>query len=397
MTPTTLTIVFTDVRDSTGRLMEAGGLVGAAEAARFLSGEMATADEFGATVVKALGDGIMAMFTSATAGVRAAIALQQRADLEARANDRDLFLRIGINVGDVILDDTGDQPDAFGIPVVVARRLCDSAAPGEILITDLVAQIVATSPAVEVGARRSMDLKGIPDPVLACPLVWTPLPERAPCRTVVAEDSTLVRAGIVALLREEGFDVVAEAGTLEELLAATRRHRPALVITDVRMPPNQHDEGIVAAAALRGEQPDLAILVVSQHVEPAAAALLLKHTPTAVGYLLKERISHIDEFLDACRTVAAGGVVIDPLVTERLLAGNDNDLRQLTDREREVLDMMAQGRSNAAIAREANCSPKTLESHVRSIFMKLGLIDDPDENRRVAAVIRYLHEPGART
>lgn len=156
-------------------------------------------------------------------------------------------------------------------------------------------------------------------------------------------------------------------------------------------------EELLAAAALRGEQPDLAILVVSQHVEPAAAALLLKHTPTAVGYLLKERISHIDEFLDACRTVAAGGVVIDPLVTERLLAGNNNDLRQLTDREREVLDMMAQGRSNAAIAREANCSPKTLESHVRSIFMKLGLVDDPDENRRVAAVIRYLHEPGART
>ena len=160
------------------------------------------------------------------------------------------------------------------------------------------------------------------------------------------------------LLREEGFDVVAEVGDRDALLAAARQHRPKLVVTDVRMPPTQTDEGLTAAAVLREEDPDVAVLVLSQHVEPKAAALLLSHSPTAVGYLLKERVSQLDEFVNACRTVADGGVVIDPLVTEQLVRGGHDDevIARLTDREREVLDYMAQGRSNAAIAEEIHCS-----------------------------------------
>lgn len=217
-------------------------------------------------------------------------------------------------------------------------------------------------------------------------------PVAQPITVVVAEDAAIVRAGVVGLLRDEGYDVVADVAHHDALLEATREHRPRLVVTDVRMPPHQSTEGIAAAAQLRGEMPDLAIVVLSQHVEPAAAALLLSRTPTGVGYLLKERITHIDEFLDACRTVVGGGVVVDELVVERLMQGGDKALRRLTDRERQVLDLMAQGRSNTAIARLAFCSAKTVEAHVRSIFMKLDLEDDPDDNRRVAAVVRYLHE-----
>jgi DNA-binding NarL/FixJ family response regulator len=159
------------------------------------------------------------------------------------------------------------------------------------------------------------------------------------------------------------------------------------------MPPTQTDEGLTAAALLRAEDPAVAVLVLSQHVEPKAAALLLHHNPTAVGYLLKERVSLLDEFVDACRHVAAGGVVIDPLVTEQLMrrSPTDDAMERLTEREREVLNLMAQGRSNAAIAAEVHVSTKTLESHIRSIFVKLDLPEDPADHRRVAAVVRWLH------
>ena len=238
-----------------------------------------------------------------------------------------------------------------------------------------------------------LTLKGISAPMAAWSVKWLPLPDRPAIRVVVAEDSVLVRAGVVRLLSEEGFDVVAEVGDRDALLAAARQHRPKLVVTDVRMPPTQTDEGLTAAALLREEDPDVAVLVLSQHLEPKAAALLLSRNPTAVGYLLKERVSHLDEFVDACRTVAEGGVVIDPLVTEQLVRGGQDDdvIARLTDREREVLDYMAQGRSNAAIADEIHCSAKTLETHIRSIFTKLDLPADPADHRRVAAVVRWLH------
>src|SRR5262249_36856796 len=154
----------------------------------------------------------------------------------------------------------------------------------------------------------------------------------------------------------------------EQLLEIVRRQRPDLLVTDVRMPPTQRDEGLRAAIELRAERPALAVLVVSQHVEPAAAAALLDGAGAGLGYPLKERVSDLTEFVDACREVAAGGIVIDPLVSEQLVDRcGDGSLDRLTDREREVLALMAQGRSNAAIARAVHCSPKTLEAHVRSI------------------------------
>ena len=165
---------------------------------------------------------------------------------------------------------------------------------------------------------------------------WLPLPDRPAIRVVVAEDSVLVRAAVVRLLSEEGFDVVAEVGDREALLAAARRHRPKLVVTDVRMPPTQTDEGLTAAAVLREEDPDVAVLVLSQHLEPKAAALLLSHNPTAVGYLLKETGQPPRRVRQRVPDRRGGGVVIDPLVTEQLVRGGHDDdmIARLTDRER---------------------------------------------------------------
>ena len=211
-------------------------------------------------------------------------------------------------------------------------------------------------------------------------------------RVVLADDAVLIRAGIARLLEEDGFEVVAQVGDYQTLIDAAQLHHPDLVITDIRMPPTMTDEGLRAAATLRKEQPSIAVMVLSQHIEATAATSLLTGNPTSVGYLLKERAGDLDEFAAACRAVAAGATVIDPIVTERLLQRRRTStaLDRLTEREREVLDLMAQGKSNSAIARTLYCADKTLEAHIRSIFTKLDLTEQPDANRRVAAVIRWL-------
>jgi DNA-binding NarL/FixJ family response regulator len=167
---------------------------------------------------------------------------------------------------------------------------------------------------------------------------------------------------------------------------------PDLVVTDIRMPPGQDDEGLVAAARIRATHPTTAVLVLSQHIETRAAASLLDSRPAGIGYLLKERVADLDEFVAAVRDVAAGGSVIDPLVAEQLLRrrSSDDELTRLTAREREVLAQMAQGKSNAAIAAELGLGAKTVETHVRSIFQKLDLSESPDGHRRVQAVVRWL-------
>ena len=386
----TMTILFTDVARSTEQLVEAGDIDGVARMTLHLRQSREIVEANGGAVAKTLGDGVMALFHSSSEAVRAAVALQQMADRDNRHSGGPGGLRVGVHVGDVI--DSGDDVDALGLPVVIARRLCDTASTGQVIVSDLVHQLVGTLVDAHAESLGPLTLKGLAVPVAAWTVAWTPLPEQPTIRVVVAEDSLLVRAGIVRLLGEEGFDVVAAVGDRDALLSAARLHRPKLIVTDVRMPPTQSDEGLTAAALLRQEDPDVAVLVLSQHVEPKAAALLLSGNPTAVGYLLKERVSQLDEFVEACRTVADGGVVIDPLVTAQLLNRHDDDaLARLTDREREVLNLMAQGRSNSAISEEIHCSGKTLETHIRSIFTKLDLHGDPADHRRVAAVIRWLH------
>jgi DNA-binding NarL/FixJ family response regulator len=210
-------------------------------------------------------------------------------------------------------------------------------------------------------------------------------------RVVIGEDSVLLLAGLVKLLESAGFEVAATAGDATGLLAAVDTQRPDLVIADVRMPPTHTDEGIRAALAIRAQWPDIAILVLSQYVEERYAADLLSANTSSVGYLLKDRVADVTEFLDALRRVAAGGTALDPEVVAQLLVRRGGDpLDTLTQRERDVLALMAEGRSNAEIAAHLVITDSAVSKHINSIFLKLGLYPGDTGNRRVLAVLRYL-------
>ena len=211
-------------------------------------------------------------------------------------------------------------------------------------------------------------------------------------RVVIAEDSVLLREGLARVLGESGFEVVAQVGDATELRRAVRRTKPDVAIVDVRMPPTQTDEGAQAAKEIRAEHPEVAVLVLSNVVEARVALELFSERPEGFGYLLKDRVLEIDDFLESVRRVAGGGTAIDPDVVIQLVGRRraHDPLEELTPREREVLGLMAEGRSNRGICEKLFVSPKTVETHVNSIFLKLGLALAPDDNRRVLAVLAFL-------
>jgi DNA-binding NarL/FixJ family response regulator len=211
-------------------------------------------------------------------------------------------------------------------------------------------------------------------------------------RVVIADDSVLLREGLVRVVAEGGFDVVDHVGNADELLAVVRRDEPDVAIVDVRMPPTYTDEGARAAREIRERHPDVGVLVLSQVVEPTHALALFTDNAAGFGYLLKDRVVEIDEFLDAIRRVARGGTAIDPEVIAELVGRrrDDGPIGELTPREREVLGLMAEGRSNQAISQKLFLSTRTIETHVNSIFLKLGLLPAPDDHRRVLAVLAFL-------
>ena len=212
-------------------------------------------------------------------------------------------------------------------------------------------------------------------------------------RIVLAEDGVLLREGLTGLLARFGHEIVAAVGDAEELTGAVARHRPDLVVTDVRMPPGFSDEGIRAAIALRAADPGLPVVVLSQYVEQTYAGELLgSGRPGGIGYLLKDRVGDVAEFVDALQQVAAGETVVDPAVVRQLLGRRQNPVQRLSPREREVLELIAQGRSNAAIARGLTVSEAAVTKHIGSILTKLDLPPAPDDHRRVLAVLTYLRE-----
>jgi len=211
-------------------------------------------------------------------------------------------------------------------------------------------------------------------------------------RVILADDSALIREGLARVLQDQGFDVVAQVGDAEKLVTAVDRDPPDLCIVDIRMPPTHTTEGLEAAIAIRARHPGVGVLVLSQHVETHYAMQLLAGHARGVGYLLKDRVSDIHDIIDAIRRIAAGGSAIDPNVVSTLLGRRRemDPLESLTQRERDVLGLMAEGRSNRAIGERLFLSPKTVESHVSAIFSKLGIDDTSDDNRRVLSVLAWL-------
>jgi DNA-binding NarL/FixJ family response regulator len=211
-------------------------------------------------------------------------------------------------------------------------------------------------------------------------------------RVVIADDSILVREGIATLLGRAGIDVVAQASSGAELLREVDDHRPDAAIIDIRMPPTHTDEGLLAAREIRARHPAIGIVILSQHVEVGTAMRLLAENPERLGYLLKDRVTDLDDFAGTLRRVVAGGSALDPQIVSRLLTGtrDDGPLASLSAREREVLGLVAEGRSNKAIGEQLKITQRGVQKHVTSIFIKLGLTAGEDDNRRILAVLAYL-------
>ena len=212
-----------------------------------------------------------------------------------------------------------------------------------------------------------------------------------PLRVVVADDNALLREGIASLLVDAGHEVVGRSGSADDLLLKVRSYTPDVAIVDVRMPPGNADDGLIAAAEIRRSHRDVAVLVLSQHLEPAYMLELVGDNASGVGYLLKDRVRDVAEFVDAVERVAAGGTAFDPDVVKSLVGGHRRSLLdELTEREHTVLALIAEGRSNRAIAKQLYLSPRAIERHVQGIFQKLGLAETEDDNRRVLAVLALL-------
>jgi DNA-binding NarL/FixJ family response regulator len=211
-------------------------------------------------------------------------------------------------------------------------------------------------------------------------------------RVVIADDSVLLREGVVRILAEAGFEVVGQAGTADELMLKVRSYAPDVAVVDIRMPPTHTDEGLQAAQEIREKHPGVGVLVLSQYIEPAYAMELLADSAEGVGYLLKDRVSDVHEFADAVRRVADGGSALDPTIVSQLVGRRrgDDPLGGLTAREREVLGLMAEGRSNQGIAERLVVTERAVEKHVTSIFSKLRLPAATADHRRVLAVLAYL-------
>ena len=384
----TVTVLFADVEGSTALLERLGQerwLRGLSEYETLLS---ASIGEHGGTLVKALGDGHLVAFPSARAGLRCAIDVQRALPLEGAPG---LRVRMGMHTGEPAVR----EDDLHGRTVVKAARIADLARGGEIFVSSVVRELAEADE--DLGEElwfddaREVELRGLRGRHIVMAARWDPLARRA-LRVVIADDSALVRDGVAAVLRECGVHVAAIACDADSLYREVERHRPDVALVDIRMPPTGTNEGLVAAEHIGREYPEVAVLVLSQYLELAYAVHLVENGEARRGYLLKDRVSDIEVLLDAIRRVAHGGTVVDPAIVEELVTrtGAAGQLAGLTDREREVLGLIAEGFSDAAIAERVNLTPDEVEKHVEQIFLKLGVRDEDASHRRVAAVLAYL-------
>jgi DNA-binding NarL/FixJ family response regulator/class 3 adenylate cyclase len=392
----TVTFMLADVEGSTRLVQETGELyaVMLGDVRRIL--REAIAAEGGAEV-DSHGDEVLAVFSAAERACAASVAAQRRLVEHEWPGGQTVRVRIGLHTGDPVITDEGYT----GLDVHRVARVANAGHGGQILVTDPTRAGAPAWTTRDLGAHR---LPGLAEPERIHQLVADGLPRDFPAlrdtistlgsniRVVIAEDSVLLREGVVRLLEEAGFEVAGQSGTGEDVLRHVALYKPDVAIVDIRMPPTHTDEGLRAAKEIRERHPGTGVLVLSQFVEAGYAMDLLSESAEGVGYLLKDRVADLEQFAGAVRRVAEGGSVLDPAVVSQLVGRRraDDPLGALTPREREVLDLMAEGRSNQAISERLFVTLRAVEKHVTSIFTKLDLPASSDDHRRVLAVLTYL-------
>jgi DNA-binding NarL/FixJ family response regulator/class 3 adenylate cyclase len=388
-----VTFLFADVEGSTRLARELGDewQPVLADVRRLLREAVSAA---GGHEVDSRGDELFAAFASTEKAATAAVEAQRR--LGGQNWPAPVRVRIGLHAGTAALGDDG----YVGVDVHRAFRIASTGHGGQIVASEAAA--TALLPGHDLRDLGLWTLPDLPEPERIFQLDdpgrrgdFPPLrarPGATPVRVVLADDSVLLREGIARLLVEAGFDVVAQSGNAVDLLRHVAMHKPDVAIVDIRMPPTQTDEGLRAAGEIRERHGSTGVLVLSQFVEPAYALELLSESAEGVGYLLKDRVADLDEFAAAVRRVAEGGSVLDPAVVSQLVGRHrrDDPLDGLSPREREVLELMAEGRSNQAIAERMVVTLRAVEKHVTSIFVKLRLPTAAEDHRRVLAVLALL-------
>jgi DNA-binding NarL/FixJ family response regulator len=386
-----VTLLFTDIEGSTRLVRELGDTYPAAleEHRRLLRSSV---DETNGSEMDCRGDEFAAVFDQPEEAVAAA-----RRILEQHPGP--LRVRVGIHTGDPLRVDGS----YVGVDVHRTSRICNAGHGGQVLLSETAH--AALSEPIDVLDLGPHQLRGLETPEhiyqLDSAVTFPPLRADAAehglgarLRVVVADDSVLLREGVARLLDDAGFNVVGQAGDADELLLKVRSYTPDVAIVDIRMPPTHTDEGLQAAKEIRERYPDVGVLVLSQYVESGYALELLQEDANGIGYLLKDRVSDVGEFAAAVKRVAEGGSALDPEVVSRLVGRRrgDDPLSSLTPREREVMELMAEGRSNQAIAERLVVTLRAVEKHVTSIFGKLRLPADEQDHRRVLAVLTYLRD-----